>query len=223
MEQGDYRPGRVRPECERFSDRAPRHSRKVNENFSLVNFPISLQLFDTLCSTQHQKIHMTTPPPGSLRNPYTGKAFKESMVPLLDALVNQCSDFLHHDKYRLHIKFANGRQAIVEAREEDEEFDEDHEPLLVHEVKYQQIRANWTSVSAAIVFGIAFAFEYKNLTGKLVRLVLYKSEQHTSDDFVQSIVADMQISLEFDAFQEIGERMEVGFQRIEKLIKLKIK
>jgi len=117
--------------------------------------------------------------------------------------------------------FANGRLATIEARAEDQIFDAAVEPLLVHEVKYQQLRANWTTVSAAVVFGIAFAFEYKDKNGESVRLVLYKSQVHQSDDFAQSIIAEMQVSLEYDALGEITEKMQAGFKRLEKLLSKK--
>ncbi|WP_164091554.1 hypothetical protein [Comamonas thiooxydans] len=159
---------------------------------------------------------------GSLSQPYTGKAFKESMVSCLDTLVNQPDAFLDVDgKRRVHLKFANGRAAIVELLQEDQEFEEAKEPLLVHEVKYQQLRAHWTTISAAVVFGIGFSFVYKTDSAESVRLVLYKSESHPSDDFVEGIVAEMQASLEYNALGEMSDRMEAGFKRLEKLINRK--
>lgn len=156
---------------------------------------------------------------GSQGAPYTGKTFKETMVLCLDALVNRQNEFLDADgEHRIHLKFANGRKAIIEARQEDQEFEDATEPLLVHEVKYQKLRANWTTVSAAVVFGIGFAFEYKNTAGEPVRLVLYKSESHPGDDFVEGIVAEMQTFLEYDALGEISDKMQAGFKRLEKLI-----
>lgn len=162
---------------------------------------------------------MTAERLGSWDNPYTGKAFKETMLSCLDALVNRHTVFLDADgEYRIHVKFANGRMAIVQALQEDQAFDAAMEPLLVHEVKYPQLRLNWTAVSAAIVFGIAFAFEYRNDADEAVRLVLYKSEAHQGDDFVEGIVAEMQALLEYDALGDLGDKMQAGFKRLEKLI-----
>lgn len=165
---------------------------------------------------------MTTHCLGSLSQPYTGKAFKESMVSCLDRLVNQPDAFLDVDgKRRVHLKFANGRTAIVELLQEDKEFEDAREPLLVHEVKYQQLRSHWTTISAAVVFGIGFSFAYKTDSSESVRLVLYKSKSHPSDEFVDGIIAEMQASLEYDALSEISERMEAGFKRLEKIINKK--
>ncbi len=189
--------------------------------FYLISL-ISLVFWCILHPVLQMGVLMIKPKQGSAECPYTGKAFKESMVSCLDGLVNLSEDFLGRDgSYRIHLKFANGRLATIEARAEDQIFDAAVEPLLVHEVKYQQLRANWTTVSAAVVFGIAFAFEYKDKNGESVRLVLYKSQVHQSDDFAQSIIAEMQVSLEYDALGEITEKMQTGFKRLEKLLSKK--
>ncbi|WP_417285108.1 hypothetical protein [Comamonas sp.] len=155
---------------------------------------------------------------GTASNPITGKAFKESLIQCLAELVNKDERYLDEDGgHRIHIKFANGRMAVVEVRSEDEEFEE--EPFLVHDSTYQSLRKNWTSVSASIVFGIAFAFNFKNAKGHLVRLVLYKSQSYPGDDFVDGIVAQLHAALEFDAITDINEKMESGFKRLERLIK----
>ena len=163
---------------------------------------------------------MTTSRLGSYENPCTGKEFKETLIHWLDLLVNKDESIEFADgKYCIFVKFANGRLAKVERRSEKDEFDDAITPLLVHDTDYKQLRRNWTTISAGIVFGIAFAFEYKNKIEDKCRLVIYKCEDHQGDDFVGDIVVDMQTALEFDAFQEISDRMEAGFKRVEKLIK----
>lgn len=185
-------------------------------NFSLIVFSFSLV---KLCYSRGslQENSVTTASIGTFDNPYTGKAFKEALVPCLEALVNEEDCFLDaQGKCRIYVKFANGRLATVEAFDEDQA--DEVEALLVHEVKHQQLRAHWTAVSAAIVFGIAFSFEYKKRDGTPTRLILHKCEEHAGDDFVQGIVANMQASLEYDALGDISEKMQAGFKRLEKLI-----
>lgn len=120
---------------------------------------------------------------------------------------------------RLYIKFLNGRKAQLEHFDEVSE-EERGEIFCIHWTDHVSLKKFWTSVSAAIVFSVAFAFIFETEDGDEIELLLRRcpDDKHAADEFCEEILGCVQGELEDLLNDELKTTVENGFAHLEKLI-----
>ena len=160
-------------------------------------------------------------PVSSRGQPMLAKSLKDRFNDLASALATMAPEVLDEEDghARIHIKFLNGRCAQLE-RLDDLSEDELGEIFYVHWTDHVSLKKFWTSVSAAMVFSVAFAFTIGTDDGDEVELLLRRSPQdkHPADDFCEEILGGVQGELEELLNDELKTTVELGFARLEKLI-----
>lgn len=160
-------------------------------------------------------------PVSSRAQPMLAKSLKDRFNDLAGAVATMASEVLDEEDglARIHIKFLNGRCAQLE-RLDDLSEDELAEIFYVHWTDHVSLKKFWTSVSAAMVFSVAFAFTIETDDGDEVELLLRRSPQdrHPADDFCEEILGGVQGELEELLNDELKTTVEQGFARLEKLI-----
>lgn len=160
-------------------------------------------------------------PVSSRGQPMLAKSLKDRFNDLASALATMAPEVLDEEDglARIHIKFLNGRCAQLE-RLDDLSEDELGEIFYVHWTDHVSLKKFWTSVSAAMVFSVAFAFTIETDDGDEVELLLRRSPQdkHPADDFCEEILGGVQGELEELLNDELKTTVELGFARLEKLI-----
>lgn len=153
--------------------------------------------------------------------PMLAKSLKDRFNDLASALASMAPEVLDEEDGlpRIHIKFLNGRCAQLE-RLDDLSEDELAEIFYVHWTDHVSLKKFWTSVSAAMVFSVAFAFTIETDDGDEVELLLRRSpeDKHPADDFCEEILGGVQGELEELLNDELKTTVELGFARLEKLI-----
>lgn len=146
----------------------------------------------------------------SADQPINAKVFKDALKTYADGVANREPAYKDTDgKPRLYIKFLNGRTACLVAREDVDEELHLHNALFEHACDIGEIRRFWSTVGAAISFNISFCFSYPDRSGEDVEMILlrYWDDEHAADEFAESMVATIQMTME-DVFQEEGQLNE---------------
>lgn len=166
--------------------------------------------------------HMENTLPLSTRaEPLLAKKFKDSFGEYIKALLasRRARRALDGDRPAIYIKFLNGRTAQIICTE-DLGDDKLAELFYIHDVEHVLLKKYWASVSAAILFSVAFRFFFPDNNGVMQELILCRcpDDEHAADDFCADILVGMQTELEHMLNDEIKTTIENGFDRIEALI-----
>jgi len=163
----------------------------------------------------------TVEPLSSRSQPMLAKQFKDRLNDLANAVATMAPEVLDEDdgQARIHLKFLNGRCAQLERLDAVSE-EELGAIFYLHYTSLAQLKRAWSSVSAAIVFSVAFQFTVKNNDGEKVELLLRRrpDDKHAADEFIDEILGGIQAELEEQLSDELKTTVEQGFARLEKLI-----
>lgn len=160
-------------------------------------------------------------PLSSRGQPMLAKQFKDRLNDLANAVATMAPEVLDEDdgQARIHLKFLNGRCAQLERLDALSE-EELGAVFYLHHTSFAQLKRAWSSVSAAIVFSVAFLFTVKINDGEKVELLLRRrpDDKHAADEFVEEILGSIQAELEELRSDELETTVKQGFARLEKLI-----
>lgn len=148
------------------------------------------------------------------------KDIKDGFNNYMKRLASMDNEFLDDGKYRIYLKFSNGRNAQIEHL--DSLSNTDLEEIgYIHSCSHVNLKKFWTAISASIVFFIAFTFSFKNKNGEKINLILRRcpEDEHASDDFVDDILDGLQVELKGMIDDEWKEEIEDRFDNLERLIK----
>lgn len=185
---------------------------------------IEMELKSTGEEEDEEDVPRTTKPVDRLSSrsaALQAKVFKDRFKELATAVASSAPEVidLTDGAARLYIKFLNGRTAQLERFDEVPE-DERAEIFYTHWTRHVLIKKHWASVSAAIIFSVAFAFTFENEDGDEVELLLRRSpdDEHVADGFCEEILGGVQGELEELLNDDLKTTVEQGFTRLEKLI-----
>ncbi len=157
----------------------------------------------------------------SRSSPMLAKSLKDKFNDYATAVASCAPEVIDEEDgaARLYIKFLNGRAAVLGHFDEVSE-EERGEIFYIHWTDHVSLKKFWTSVSAAIVFSVAFAFTFETEDGDEVELLLRRApdDEHVADEFCEEILGGMQGELEELLGDELKTTVEQGFARLEKLI-----
>ncbi len=162
---------------------------------------------------------------GTQFSPLAAKALKDNFNHFAQQVVDAEEALKESDGVaRLYVRYGNGYDAVLEP------YDAESEPstTYVHDCTHTELKKNWSTVSAAIIFDVGFRFKFRNSNGKMIALIFSRAiiNEHSSEDFLSDIISGYMAeneSAENAKFQYHLNEIQNKLEKMDKFMRSRIK